>query len=207
MDRRTVRTRRWLREALIDLMKEKPYEAITVHEITDRADTARVTFYRNFTDKDALLHSCLDEFRKELEPALQSPILAPSSETGKIMAHNLTEFYQKLDEHREPFKVLLQGSVLSIIREQMKNYFVVQAMMAFQTNGIVDKFPVPLEIVVNFMAEAHLGLVIWWITSDDPQPADVVAETAIRLSEEGLFGITGEPALVSRNIEERTSDE
>ena len=74
MDRRTVRTRRWLREALIDLMKEKPYEAITVHEITDRADTARVTFYRNFTDKDALLHSCLDEFRKELEPVLQSPV-------------------------------------------------------------------------------------------------------------------------------------
>ncbi|POM23147.1 Bacterial regulatory protein, tetR family [Actinomadura rubteroloni] len=54
-DRRSARTRRLLMGALMDLMLVKRYDAITVQEITDRADVGRSTFYAHFTDKDALL--------------------------------------------------------------------------------------------------------------------------------------------------------
>lgn len=42
-------------DALLQLLKEKPMEEITVTEITSRANVGRVTFYRNFTKKEDLI--------------------------------------------------------------------------------------------------------------------------------------------------------
>lgn len=57
--RRRNTTNEFLKEciadALLRLMKKKPFEAITIQEITDLADVGRVTYYRNFTSKEDVL--------------------------------------------------------------------------------------------------------------------------------------------------------
>lgn len=45
-------------DALVVLMKEKPYADIRILEVCNRAQVARCTFYRYFPDKDALLVYC-----------------------------------------------------------------------------------------------------------------------------------------------------
>src|SRR5512145_3337249 len=60
-DRRTQRTRQALSHALIALIQEKRYEAITVQDICDRANVGRSTFYAHFRDKDDLLASNFQE--------------------------------------------------------------------------------------------------------------------------------------------------
>lgn len=62
-DRRTDRTRRALADALVELILEKGYEAVTVQAILDRANVGRSTFYAHFDSKEELLfsgHSWLD---------------------------------------------------------------------------------------------------------------------------------------------------
>src|SRR5262249_10947822 len=54
-DRRIEKTEKLLQEALADLIREKPYDAIVVKEILDRANVGRSTFYMHFRDKDDLL--------------------------------------------------------------------------------------------------------------------------------------------------------
>jgi hypothetical protein len=58
-DRRVLRTRAALRQALMELIREKGYEALTVEEITQHANLGRATFYLHYRDKDDLL---LEEF-------------------------------------------------------------------------------------------------------------------------------------------------
>jgi len=65
-DRRVVRTRALLQDALVALMVEKGYEAITVQEIIDRANVGRATFYAHFADKRSLLVSRLEDLRTSL---------------------------------------------------------------------------------------------------------------------------------------------
>lgn len=48
-------SKKWLVEALFDLMNEKPYSTISVKEIADKAQLSRRTFYRNFKVKEDLL--------------------------------------------------------------------------------------------------------------------------------------------------------
>jgi AcrR family transcriptional regulator len=47
-NRQVRRTRSWISEALMLLMDEKPYDKITVSDITEKAGIARQTFYRNY---------------------------------------------------------------------------------------------------------------------------------------------------------------
>lgn len=60
-DRRVVRTKRMLRDALADLIEEKGLERITVCDLTERADINRGTFYAHYKDKNDLVESSENE--------------------------------------------------------------------------------------------------------------------------------------------------
>lgn len=68
IDPRVRRTRHMLVQAFTELIHEKEFTSITVHDITDRADVNRSTFYAHFPDKFALLdYKIRQEFRAEIE--------------------------------------------------------------------------------------------------------------------------------------------
>lgn len=50
-------------DALISLMKVKPYNKISVTDITERAGVSRMAYYRNYEEKDDIL---LNRFKNEL---------------------------------------------------------------------------------------------------------------------------------------------
>lgn len=58
---RAQQSRKYITAALLELMKTCPYEKVTVKDITEKAGVARLTFYRNFTDKEDVLRKYLQE--------------------------------------------------------------------------------------------------------------------------------------------------
>jgi AcrR family transcriptional regulator len=61
-DRRSVRTRDKLGNALIELMQDQPFDSITVQQVLDRAQVSRSTFYSHYRDKDDLFLSDVEDF-------------------------------------------------------------------------------------------------------------------------------------------------
>jgi AcrR family transcriptional regulator len=55
VDPRVLRTRKLLQQALVKLMTEKEFDAISVQDIAEAATINRATFYDHYTDKFALL--------------------------------------------------------------------------------------------------------------------------------------------------------
>ncbi|MFT4244987.1 MAG: TetR/AcrR family transcriptional regulator [Micrococcaceae bacterium] len=58
----------WLTEALIQLMERKPYNQITISELTKRSGLSRRTFYRHFSSIDDIL---VQEINKQIEELFQ----------------------------------------------------------------------------------------------------------------------------------------
>jgi len=54
-NRQVQRTCSWILEAILLLIDEKPFNNITVSDITNKAGIARQTFYRNYKDKDDVI--------------------------------------------------------------------------------------------------------------------------------------------------------
>jgi len=60
-DRRSQRTQQALGHALVELMTEKGYDAISIKDIIERANVGRSTFYSHYVDKDDLFVSQMDQ--------------------------------------------------------------------------------------------------------------------------------------------------
>lgn len=67
-----AQSRKWLIESFITLLKEKPYESITVKDIAEEAQLSRRTFYRLFKDKTALLSYLGDQLIHDYLNQLQA---------------------------------------------------------------------------------------------------------------------------------------
>ncbi|HVU13205.1 MAG TPA: TetR/AcrR family transcriptional regulator [Phototrophicaceae bacterium] len=67
---RIRRTQKLLREALIDLIEEHGFEALTVGQITERALVSRAAFYRNYRDKYDLVEQIFEEAMGKLTSAV-----------------------------------------------------------------------------------------------------------------------------------------
>ncbi len=57
VDRRALRSRQSLTEALGKLLKKRDFDSISVQEIVDEANLTRATFYLHYPDKTALLEA------------------------------------------------------------------------------------------------------------------------------------------------------
>src|SRR5215471_4589006 len=69
-DRRALRTRNVLGDALVELMQQRPFHSIKVQDVLDRAGVSRSTFYTHYRDKDDLFLSDVEDFWEMLSSML-----------------------------------------------------------------------------------------------------------------------------------------
>src|SRR2546425_8792930 len=100
-DRRVKRTQHLLARALIALTLEKGYEAVTIRDITERADVGYATFFRHYHDKDELLKDVLDVVLTEL-----IELLCPAKSATDPAAIGVLLF-RHVQEQSEVVRVLL----------------------------------------------------------------------------------------------------
>lgn len=95
-DRRVLRTRRTLRDALIALLLDHSWEDISVQDICGRADVGRSTFYLHFSDKEELLVGGFEDLGRAIRAQLAT--LAPEPRTPLPFARGLIQ--HALDNRR-----------------------------------------------------------------------------------------------------------
>lgn len=69
----------YIQEALLQLIQQKTYDKITITDIAKRAGVTRISFYRNFDSKDAILKQALERafsgYKEEYGSDLSFPSL------------------------------------------------------------------------------------------------------------------------------------
>ena len=119
LDPRVKRTRQLLIQALIDLIKEKGFQAISVQDLSERAGLNRATFYAHFPDKFALLEYFIrDGFHQEIDQRmLNSCQFSPQNLRTLIVA--VCEFVTKVHSHCVPAQSQFESSIETEIKNQV----------------------------------------------------------------------------------------
>lgn len=167
-DRRVRRTRQLLHEALIELILEKGYEAVTVQDIIDRADVGRSTFYAHFLDKQQLLMSGLEQLRQFLAQQ-QRTARTGSSHLGEPTLGFSLAMFQHAQSHHRVFRAMVGRQSGAIVQQQIQRILadlVREEMAPLLPRGAAA--PIPLDVVVEYTVNAFLGLLTWWLDQDTP---------------------------------------
>lgn len=94
-------TRRYIRTALLYLMKELPFEKISVTAIINRAGVSRAGFYRNYTGKEDVLNDISNSLYEKLA-IYYTEKLCPLEPYQRY-----TKLFEKITVHADWFKLLL----------------------------------------------------------------------------------------------------
>jgi AcrR family transcriptional regulator len=164
LDRRVQRTRALLREALFALISEKGYTAITIQDITDRANVNRVTFYFHYKDKEDLLFTVMQELYDDLAESVPPK----RSLHDKALQDNLLAF-QHVQEYAHLYKILFSEKGAHSLMGRLIDYFAQEGVEnAAETIPASTTLPLPLVLVEHFYAGAFVALVRWWVLHDMP---------------------------------------
>lgn len=179
LDRRVRRTRRRLRDALIQLILEKGYDNVTIQEITDTADLSRATFYLHYKNgKDELLAVSLEEMFDELVGSVKDLMLRRKLELQDDNPPSLPVF-KHVAEYADLYRSLLGDKGVSSVINRTLTYIAriaeEQYMMLIDEDEI-DNLPVPIEVASRHLAGALFSMVSWWLEHDMPHTSEEMAQ-------------------------------
>ncbi|HZN54486.1 MAG TPA: TetR/AcrR family transcriptional regulator [Candidatus Polarisedimenticolaceae bacterium] len=159
-DRRVRRTQRALTRALVDLVLEKRYDAITIQNLLDRADVGRSTFYAHYRGKDDLLLRSFERMLDMFDGAIERDP-TPSRRVAPVR-----ELFEHVGEVRPFQQALARARVLDrqyqVGIEQMSRTIERRLASSFRSD------PIPAAVRARALAGSLFALLRWWIDQDAP---------------------------------------
>lgn len=191
LDRRVQRTRKLLRESLMALILEEGYDAISIQDITDKANLGRATFYLHFKDKDELLLEVMEMFMGDFMD--QVPQLSKAQwrleDTKAII-----KLFDFAAEHYDLYRILIIGSGGITASRQLHNTVAenIKACIQQEIDELGAKPVIPPDFIANHFAGSLLATIYWWLDNDLPYSVEEMAtmfQKVNRLDREALMGL------------------
>jgi AcrR family transcriptional regulator len=170
VDRRVSRTRRQLKDSLFALILEKGYDAVTIEDITERADLGRTTFYLHYHDKEELLLESIKVIAQDLlgQIAPLHPLLWDEHNLETSENHDpIRVTFAHAAENAQLYQIILRGE--GAIKASTRVHGIIsETISSLITRSSEDgsapvQLGVPLEIFSNYLAGALTGLLTWWL--------------------------------------------
>lgn len=172
-DLRIRRTQKLLREALIELIEERGFEALTIGEITERAMVSRAAFYRNYHDKYDLVEHIFAEIMSELQNAV-----------GDLGQEHPSEiwvaFFEHIARYDRLYRVLLgsKGSPWFARKMHAALKDLIKARGRLPHGSDTTSFPTHAfsdEFVPDLVSALFVEAISWWLEHGRPYTPNEIA--------------------------------
>ena len=171
-DLRIRRTHKFLQEAMIELITEKGFEAITVGDIAERAMINRATFYRHYQDKYDLVAKIFEEAADHLMEQMR-PF---KKEAGQINPAHPPEIwvqvFEHVAEHARLYRAMLGKNGSPWFAARMREH-TIKLMLENERRWkqpVASRQPIdpamPEALPVMQLSHVLIGTIVWWLESE-----------------------------------------
>ncbi len=174
-DRRTIRSKRLIANALRELALEKDYHKITIKDIVERADVGRATFYAHFEDKNDLNRFILlERFMAQVEIKLEASLneLSVKDHDHQTLIPSLALFRVAKENYDllKKYAVASEVGIDSLIQPLIDRF-----EEKLELLGISDTpFGIPIQQISIFLISALTSLLTQWILDDMPSSPEMM---------------------------------
>lgn len=194
VDRRILRTRQMLREALMELIEVKGYDGISVRQLTEKAGLNRGTFYLHYRDLQDLLDQCAEDMIQGWMQIMRefNPVEIQSNKYLCDPNPHVTKVYEYFKTNSWFFKVILGPKGDPSFPLKMK-----RSMLEHLENKRVklqikdEDCLVPADYINEYVLSVNMGILQRWFERGMVETPEEMAIINTRLSQLGPLGSSG----------------
>ncbi|MBG9205682.1 TetR/AcrR family transcriptional regulator [Mammaliicoccus sciuri] len=169
-DRRVRKSKRAIKQAFIQLLKENNLDRITIQQISDLADVNRGTFYLNYEDKYALLDEMENEQIEKIKGFVDIRKMDLSTKTSdrfiedfanKIIKNVITH----IEHNIEFYQVILNLERKSQIEEQLAE--IVRSNIKHLIGDKDDIFGIPENYYLSYVVGSMMSMIKYWVSDEN----------------------------------------
>jgi AcrR family transcriptional regulator len=175
---RVKRTQTLLREALIDLIDERGFEALTIGELAERAMVSRAAFYRNYQDKYDLVEKIFAE--------AMNALLGAVAELGQEHPVPIwVEFFEHIAQYERLYRALLgrQGSPWFVLKMRASLAELIKErghLPHGQRSGASPAHTFSDQLVPDLASTLFVEAITWWLEQGRPYtPGEIATRTSL----------------------------
>jgi len=181
IDRRVLYTKMFLRESLLELLKEKPIAKITPSELCRHAKMNRNTFYTHYKSPEELLACIEDGFYEAVQLSIER-----SLNVGSI-SELMTEICQTIFDHRDLCSVLFTEFGDKDFLERIVNLAHDKTVNEWTVAGIQNETG-QIEMLYCFSVSGSVSIIQKWIQDGMKNTPAEIANFIDKASNYGLSG-------------------
>ncbi len=180
LDRRVQRTRKLLEEALVTLIEQKGYDAITVQDIIDEANLGRSTFYTHYIDKDDLLKRSMSGLVHSMMGHLGRSDTPEDEHRGRLLS--TLPLFRHVKKRYRLYKAMLGGRGIDMVIKAVRHHLAEHIQEQIEKTD-PKKDAVPPPVTAAFLAGAVLTLLTYWLDNKMPYTAEEMDTMFQRLTD------------------------
>ncbi len=180
MDRRVQRTQQLVKQAFIEVVNEKGFSAISIQDVTDRANVNRGTFYTHFPDKYVLLEAVISE---EMQRILLET-LPPVSQWERSTLHLFIQTVLECCDGKYCYLHLSRNMMPQF--ERAAHEGVVKLLLEWLKLNVRVSSPVPLETIADIASWAIVGTAVQRSQTTTTIPASEMANAVLLVIMKGM---------------------
>ena len=170
--KKTTKTQKKFEDSLLQLMKLKKFETITVNDITELADVNRSTFYRHYLDKYELLEKIEDNILSEVinfHSTFISRLPNFKIDTSFKIEDYISvdnNFFNVFEKHLETMAILMGGNGSITFQNKLNSTMLSIFEKTFSINSL-KLTKMEKDLLYNFQASSFISILCYW--TEHPQ--------------------------------------
>lgn len=157
---------------MLDQMRKKPFQEITIKELSNHADLDRRTFYRHFSSKEDILDFYLRGMKEEYIQRLSSE--------QDLTLYTVAKIYFELSRNHIEFLTILLNSEMSAYLLKKYNEYLPEIHGMFE-NEFANFEEETVEFALSFNAGGFWSILIKWIIDGAARTPEEMAHIVNRL--------------------------
>ena len=181
-ERRRLQTRKLLIQTALQLILEKGYDAISIQDITDRADLGRGTFYIHFKDKEEVIWTAFRDLFQELEQEAHQQL---DRRLPQVEYYGLLNIFRHAEKNKDLYRVMFGGRGSAMLTAQAQDFLA--KTFLYDIHNVPEppevNFNIPEEIEAQILTGIISRLLFWWLET----PNSYTSEQMAAMTYEALY--------------------
>lgn len=185
-EQQKLETKEAIKLAFISLLNEKPYDDISVREISQRAKIGFKTYYRHYPDKIKLIQAIMAAFTEQLPEHLEPPL------TLEANLKNVRTFLELIEANANMVRAIGRTPLRDTLVQPVIQFAFAEGLnvQVAALGGDRPKDQKRRELVSHHFVQSQFALFLWWLEDDMSISIDEMAEMISELIIKPIWNLT-----------------